>query len=321
MSEFSATTSPPITVTIAPSDPVLAAVIQEYGATLNFLIAQISAAVQSVESKVNQGDLTSALDLIQSLQDQIVDWTAQLQTKANSTHTQPISSITGLDQQLAQIAQQLLNATGGEDFTDEIATLQAGVLTKAENSALAVLDAELTAMEVNLQALSAALAGKANSAHSHPISAITGLTEALAAAGQSAPTIGNLTYTVSQSSVENDHTGSYANLTDEDTNTGAGTAGGSFEWLQFDLGAAKFVDNYAVRVGILPVWGQTSDYFNPSRSEASYDGSEWFLIRSIHTEVSTPNAPKTFNVSRRLRYLRFSKQSYIGLTGLLIRGY
>lgn len=321
MSDLTIESRPPITVTIAPSDPVLAGVVAEFAATLNFLSAQVAEAANSVSGKVSQSQLTDLSDLVSAVRDAVTTLEAVIATKAAADHTQPISSVTGLDEQLGQIAQQLLALQGGEDLANQIAALQAQISAKAEQTALAALDLEFDGLDDNLQALSQALAGKANATHGHNIAAIDGLQAALDAAGSAAPASANLVYTVTQSSVDAGHNGTYAKLTDGSQATGAATGNGSNEWIQFDLGAVKFVDFYRIPAGTLTGWGAVSTYTGPARAEVSLDGSSWILLRANHSEIGVPNVSDRFNASRRFRYLRLTRAAYLALIEFSIFGY
>lgn len=139
----------------------------------------------------------------------------------------------------------------------------------------------------------------------------------------------DLTYTLSQSSVYQNQTaacqGSYANMTDTDLNTGAGTNSASItgneEWIQADLGSLKFVDRIGVQAGTLGGgFGSVSGYLTAQRIELSTDGLAWSFAMTI--QQTNSGLMIWHSIGAYARYVRLkSTGSWIGCNELRITGY
>ena len=170
-------------------------------------------------------------------------------------------------------------------------------------------DAAIAPSKLDLAALSTALGVGSNSS------------------GFQAPTFSELTYTVSQSSnYANSSTlqGSYSTLTDGSGTTGAGTKSATAEatpqWIKFDLGAVKFIQEVSISGGSLPSFGSTSPYLNNYPLQISRDGTNWFTLFTI---LGTVNSYQLIGFAGGVwaRYLRiYSETSYIGVAELRITG-
>lgn len=151
-------------------------------------------------------------------------------------------------------------------------------------------------------------------------------------------TISELTYTVSQSSVfgnpATDCIGTFANLTNDSNQTGAGTlnAGvvGSPQWIQADLGQSRNVLSCTVAGGTLPVnFGAVAEYLNGAQVQVSPDASSWEVVTLVSGAVNTDflnitrkPTPTIIPIHRNTRYIRlYSPNSWLGTTELRIRGW
>lgn len=141
------------------------------------------------------------------------------------------------------------------------------------------------------------------------------------------PTLTELTYTVTQSSLERGVAsleGTYAKLTDGNLATGAGTNPGTTQspaWVQFDLGALKFVNEIRVSGGNLADgFGATAAYLNGLPLQVSSDGTNWHFL---HTIQGTINDILLVGYAAGVwaRYIRiYSTSTYIGIAEMRIIG-
>jgi hypothetical protein len=223
-----------------------------------------------------------------------------------------------------------------------------------------MVDFELTpppAIEVEVsdvsESVAAALSGKAPASHTHGMNSISGLQAALlqkdelidgamsahlagedphpqylkesdltAISSQFPKTVVELPYTFSQSSAL--ITGSYADLTDGSTATGAGTTneGSSIAWLKADLGAVQFIEHIRVQGGSLPGWTSTSADWTNVVVEVSADNSNWMLmIPSGVCTTSDSEMSRYFMGYVKARYVRFKRAGFLALAELRIWGF
>lgn len=141
------------------------------------------------------------------------------------------------------------------------------------------------------------------------------------------PTISELTYTVSQSSLERNVAalaGTYAKLTDGNPTTGAGTNPGTTlnpAWVQFDLGAVKFINEIRLSGGTIEQgFGATAQYLNGLPLQVSRDGTNWNFLVTIQG-TTNDLFPVGFAAGIWARYVRiYTAGTYIGIAEMRILG-
>lgn len=141
------------------------------------------------------------------------------------------------------------------------------------------------------------------------------------------PTIAELTYTVSQSSLERGVAsleGTYAQLTDGSHTTGAGTNPGTTQnpaWVQFDLGSVKFINEIRLSGGNLADgFGATAAYLNGLPLQVSRDGTDWNFLVTIQG-TTNDLLLVGFAAGVWARYVRiFTTGTYIGIAEMRILG-
>lgn len=135
----------------------------------------------------------------------------------------------------------------------------------------------------------------------------------------------NLTYTVSQSSALGGFVGSFANLTDGLTNTGAVTDSVSppNSWIRFDLGAIRQIDRVSLSGGQLGPYVGLGGALNNSLLQSSFDGSSWSTV--LAPSGVTDTGLTNFALSCRARHLRLirtgTSSAMVAVTGFYLQGY
>lgn len=280
-----------------------------------------------------------------------------LNGKAAIAHTHPISQITDLQSSLNTL-QSSINSKAETGHAHAAATTSAaGFMSAADKSKLDGLGGSSNPTIADVQGLQSALDGKAASTHAHSL-ATTSAAGFMSAAdkskldgfgGSSNPAIADvqglqtaldsksdvshthpglpsgplsaLSYTFSQSSVMAGASGSYANLTDGNSATGAGTdATGAFSWLKADLGANKIISRIKLWGGAIPGWGDTSVYLKGAMLECSTDDTNWIILIPVLTGVVSANAVIFAIPAISARYVRINRPSYLGATEFVVYG-
>lgn len=240
---------------------------------------------------------------------------AAIATKAAAVHGHAIDSITGLTEALAGKAA----ASHGHTITN-IAGLQDALDAKANagSSSGPVAIADVTG-------LTDALAAKASASHGHAITDVSGLTAALAAKADPeniSPTL--LTYTISQSSVYGGATGTYANCTDGNFTTGAGTNSPAGQWIQATFAQNTKINQISFAGGTIPSFGATGNLMSGALIEISLDNSIWMSLAGISIgQVDDTGASRWYVFPAiTARYVRIKKYAsgYLGLTEFKIYG-
>lgn len=239
--------------------------------------------------------------------------TAALDSKALLTHEHVIDQITGLPDTLDALA-TTIDAKADVDHSHSIATPSAaGFMSASDKAKLDGLGSgegggASTISEVD--GLQAALDGKAAIDHTHL--GLINLSPVL------------LSYTISQSSsyAASPQTGSYTNLTDGFSTTGAGTdqgtAGG--EWIKANLGSIKTFSRIELAGGTMGSWGAAAQYLNGAAIEVSNDDSTWqILIPSISRIVDTGSTVFATGLVIA-QYVRLWRSGYLGTTSFKIFG-
>ena len=154
----------------------------------------------------------------------------------------------------------------------------------------------------------------------------------------SAVSIGELTYTVEQSSVSdaptNNLLGTYAKLTDNNNTTGASTAlvasGGPAQWIRADLGQSRNVLSCSVAAGFLNGSGISAAVDN-CFIQTSEDAVTWEFVARVTGSTNNDFAgtsqlptPIAIPINRRARYVRLfnsTSNSRAATSELRIRGF
>lgn len=200
---------------------------------------------------------------------QIAALAAAIATKAAASHGHGISDITGLQYALLEAAE----SGGTIDSITGLASALDGKAAEAHSHAIG-----------NITGLQDALDAKANVGSSSgpvAISDVTGLTAALAAKAaveNLSPTL--LTYTISQSSVYSNTTpGTYANLTDGNFTTGAGTSPvAGLNWIKATFAQPTTFNRFSFAAGSIANFGTTQSYLNGASIEISMDDTTWMRL-------------------------------------------
>lgn len=230
-----------------------------------------------------------------------------LDEKAALVHGHTTSQIADLDAILISL-QDAINQRAVTSHSHSLATSSAaGFMSASDKIKLEGLGGSTQPLISDVQGLQSALDAKSETSHTH--------------AGLPGATLSALAYTFSQSSVMASANGSYTNLTDGNSATGAGTdATGSFSWLKADLGSTKILNRVKLWGGSIPGWGDTSVYLKGATLECSTDDSNWIILIPVLTGVVNANAV-TFAIPQiQARYVRISRPSYVGATEFLIYG-
>lgn len=223
-----------------------------------------------------------------------------LSGKAATDHTHQLYHISNL--------QSALDGKAATSHTHSLATTStAGFMSAEDKTKLNGLGGSNNPTIADVQGLQTALDGKSDTSHTH--------------AGLPTASLSALTYTFSQSSVMAGATGSYANLTDGNSATGAGTdATGAFSWLKADLGANKIISRVKLWGGSIPGWGDTSVYLKGALLECSTDDTNWVILVPVLTGVVNANAVVFAVPPIQARYVRIQRPSYVGVTEFVIYG-
>jgi hypothetical protein len=263
-------------------------------------------------------DIDGLLDLLQTLQpgeggnqanyiSDIQGLAQALDEKAPIMHSHQFSQIEGLTDLLSAI-QIALDERADIDHSHAPATTSsAGFMTAADKAKLDGLGGSSNPTISDVQGLTDALNSKSDFTHSH--------------AGLPSANLNSLSYAFSQSSVLANANGSYANLTDGNNTSGAGTdSTGSISWLRADLGSNKLVSHIKLQGGTIPGFGDSSTYLKGAAVEGSLDGSNWVILLPVATGVLNVS-PVIFALPPTVaRYVRLSRPGYLGATEIMIYG-
>lgn len=146
------------------------------------------------------------------------------------------------------------------------------------------------------------------------------------------PTISNLVYVASQSSVYNGAgntacIATYANLTDGVSTTGGGTVTADNQWIMADLydgvTPLRYINSIAVAPGVLGGgFGGVGAYLTGKILQVSTDNYYWNTVSSVGLQNDGNPVLDWYSVGAWARYVRvFSPTSYLATTALLVRGF
>lgn len=125
-------------------------------------------------------------------------------------------------------------------------------------------------------------------------------------------------YVASQSSTYSTCAGTYANLTDDNFNTGPGTNSGT-EWIKATFAVPQTVTAVSVAGGNINVtcsWGGVATYLNTAVIQSSTDDAVW-TTRATVSGVTDGNGLNTFSVGCvTAQYWRIQKSGYLATTEL-----
>lgn len=247
----------------------------------------------SISSKAPQTALDAIASTVAAMEAEVGAIELELAQKAPTAHSHAIGQITGLSETLQTLA-------------DQIAALQAQ-------------DSDLTAIAaLNTQPFGRSLLTLAD------LAATKALLEIPSANSQ--PSIGELVYTASQStrwSNSNTWLGTYANLTDGSTTTGASTnnEGGNRAWIKADLGSLRTVVRARFAGGEISGLTGVGNSFSGAALEASTNDLDWtplFTFGALTEGTRTHEFPLS---QIQARYFRIARGALIAATEFRLFGF
>ena len=251
---------------------------------------QLAAVQTGLESKAPLTEISPLAQAIASLSASLAALQSVVSDKAPTDHSQPIASINGLTTALNDLQAQINNLQS----SDADLTALAALTTQPFGRSLLTL--------ANLAAAKALL---------EIPSAVTGQ-----------PTASELSYTVSQSTINANSTAlTEAVLRDGNLATGGATTSGGTNWIKADLGSNRTIESMVLGGGSVPNVGTTSGMLNSRTVQVSLDDLMWTPLFAISGVTSTETA--TFPIPTvKARYLRIiATANNVGATELRIFGY
>ncbi|GAP99119.1 discoidin domain-containing protein [Leptolyngbya sp. NIES-2104] len=126
-------------------------------------------------------------------------------------------------------------------------------------------------------------------------------------------------YTASQSSVFSGLIGTFANLSDNNGTTGAGTNSSTVEWIKATFPSAVTVRAVRLGGGNIPGWGGVSAYLNGKVLQYSTDDVNWLTALTVADVLdSGPNQFRLFALGQPItaRFWRILSSGFLSTTEL-----